>query len=98
MRRFAVVAVMAGLISFEAVVGAETDLVNAKMDAAGKPEERVTLLTEARGREAGFLESVEGKFKAGTITQADVHRAQSLLLATEIRLLRERGTQKAAAK
>ncbi len=73
-------------------------MVNAKVDAAEKPEERVTLLTEARGREAGFLDIVEGRFKAGTITQADVHKAQSLLLATEIRLVRERGKQEEAAQ
>jgi outer membrane protein TolC len=78
-----------GVIPCEDLIGAETDLLNAQCDAAGKPEERVALLTEGLKRETDLLKLAEAHVEAGIASQADVHRARSLLLATRIRLLRE---------
>ena len=77
---------MAGVIYFLAVVGAETDLVNAQLDAADKSEERVALLTAALTRERQVLRIVEQRFQAATATQADVDWARSICLYTEVRL------------
>ncbi len=86
-----------GTIWCEAVVSAEVALLNAQADAADKPEERVALLTEGVKRESALLKIVKVRFQAGTVSQADVYRARSLLLATKIRLLRERSRQKGDA-
>ena len=86
-----------GVIPCEDLIGAETDLLNAQCDATGKPEERVALLTEGLKRETELLKLAETHVEAGIASQADVHRVQSLLLATRIRLLREGGAAQNAA-
>jgi outer membrane protein TolC len=79
-----------GMGTSEAVVGAQTELLHAQLDAAERPAERVALLTEHEKRVADFLKLTEGRFSTGTATQADVYRAKSLLLDAKIKLLRER--------
>jgi outer membrane protein TolC len=69
----------------------ETDLVNAQLDAADKPEERIAVLERGVKEESEFLKMVEARFNAGTVTEADVRQARSCLLDVRIRLLRERG-------
>ncbi len=87
-----------GMRRCEAVIAAETDLVNAQMDAANKPEERIAMLTERVKSQTEFLKIVEGKRQMEAVGLANVYRARSLLLNTEIMLLRERSSQKKARR
>jgi outer membrane protein TolC len=86
-----------GAISCETLIGAETDLVDAELDATDKPEERVALLTEGLKRETGLLKIAQAHVEAGIASQTDVHRARSLLLAARIGLLRAGGATEHAA-
>ena len=80
-----------GAFSIEYLHDAMTDLGNAQLDAADKPEDRIAVLEEGVKRETDFLKIVQARFDAGTVTKADVRQAQSCLLDVRIRLLRERG-------
>ena len=81
-----------GTIDCEAFVLADVALVHAQFEAAGDREQRITVLTEAVKRETKFLDVAQDRFSKNSVGQDDVDRAKSLLLATKIRLLRERGT------
>ncbi len=87
-----------GMRRCEAVIAAETDLVNAQMDAAYKPEERIAMLTERVKSQTEFLKIVEGRRQMEEIGLSNVYRARSLLLSTKIMLLRERSSQKAVRR
>ena len=89
---------MAGMPRSEAVIAAETDLVNAQMDATTKPEERIAMLTERVKSQTEFLKVVEGRRQMEAIGLSNVYRARSLLLNTTITLLRERSSEKAARR
>ena len=78
-----------GTSSCELLLWTEANLINAQMDATDKHEDRVAVLERGVKRESEFLKMVEARFDAGMITQADVYRARSLVLATKIRLLEE---------
>ena len=83
--------VRAGTIPNEYLVGAETDLVNAQLDVADKPEERIAVLERGVKGNSEFLKIVEARFNAGTVGTAEICQARSYLLDSKIRLLRERG-------
>ena len=87
-----------GATGTDAFVSAETALVNAQVNAADTAEAKILVLTNAAKKETDFLKIVEARFQAGTITQAEVCRARSVLLDSKIRLLRERGLQKVQDK
>ena len=78
----------AGTIPCEFLLWAETNLVNAQLDARDKHEDRVALLEQAVKRETDFLKIVEARIDAGTATDVDVRQARSPLLDSKIRLLR----------
>jgi outer membrane protein TolC len=87
-----------GKIDITPVIGAQTELVNAQLDAAEDREERIALLTERLNAVTSFLKLAEQRWMAGMSSQADVYRAKSLLLDTKIKLLREQGARKARPK
>ncbi len=71
----------AGRIDFYYVVAAQDDLVDAKLDLAEKPEERVALLTEKMKLAEANLERTERRFRTSLATKSDLLRARALLLA-----------------
>jgi hypothetical protein len=73
---------------------AKADLANARADAADTSEAKVLVLTEAAKEQAEVVRITEAR--AGLMdTQADVDRERLHLLDYRIRLLRERGPEKA---
>jgi hypothetical protein len=76
---------VAGTASLEALVGARAALLDAKLDAAEKHEERVALLEEAAKSDAQLSRVAEAKRKACLAT------TRSIFLDAKIRLLRQRG-------
>ena len=76
-----------GTAPLEALVRAQAALLDARMDAAEKPEERVALLEEGAKSEAELLKVAESKRKASACS------ARSLFLDTKIRILRERSAK-----
>jgi hypothetical protein len=75
---------------------AKADLANAQADAADTSEAKVLVLTEAVKEQAKFVRFTEVRARAGfRDTNADVDRERLRLLDFKIRLLRERGLQKA---
>lgn len=71
-----------GLASLDAIVRAQAALLDARIDATEKPEERVALLEEEVKSEAELFKFAEAKWKAS------VDSARSLLLDARVRLLR----------
>jgi outer membrane protein TolC len=79
-----------GTGTFEALVGAQDDLVNAQLDSTEKPEERVALLTGHLKTATDAAKIAQGMVEAGAASQAIIYRARSHLLDIKIKLLRER--------
>jgi hypothetical protein len=71
----------------EVLVRAQVALLDARMDATEKPEERIALLEEGVKSEAELFKVAESKSKASACL------ARSLFLDTKIRMLRERGAK-----
>jgi outer membrane protein TolC len=84
-----------GKIEITPVIGAQTELVTAQLEATENRDERIALLTERLNAVTSFLKLAEQRWMAGMSSQADVYRAKSLLLDTKIKLLREQGARKA---
>jgi hypothetical protein len=80
----------AGRIDFYYVVAAQNELVDAKLDLAEKPEERMALLTEKMKLAEANLERTERRFRTSLATKSDLLWARALLLGTEIGLSQER--------
>ena len=78
-------------------VFAESAVLEAQLDATAKSPERIGGLREAIVRETLLLQKAQELFKKGREIQANVLRAQSLFLATKVRLLRECSGGKDAA-
>ena len=87
-----------GTTEVDAVVSAETALINAQVNAADTSEAKILVLTNAAKKETDFLKITEAKCEAGDAGSAEIDRARSLLLDAKIRLLRERTLQKAEVK
>ncbi len=83
-----------GMIRCEDVINAETELVDAQMEATENPGERIARLTEGVKRETELLKIIQSRREAERVSLANVYRAKSLLLNTKIRLLRERSKQR----
>ena len=83
-----------GTNTFDAVVYAQNDLVNSRLESAGTAEERIAVLTEHLKLVESLQELADQRFRAGISGQADVYRAKVLCLTTKINLLRERAKQK----
>jgi outer membrane protein TolC len=79
-----------GTADQDAVICAETALLDARLSAADTAAARILVLKEAIERETALLTTTEDRFKMKTVTEADLTRARSRLLDTRIRLLRER--------
>ena len=75
-----------GRIDINPVFAAENDLLDAQVEAAGKPEQRIVLLTAAIKRTAEFERTVEERLKAGRANPADLEWARAISLDVQIRL------------
>ena len=80
----------AGRVDFDFVVAAQNDLIDAKLDLATKPEERVALATERMKLAEAYWERTQSRFRAIKATKADLLRARAFLLGSEINLSQER--------
>ena len=87
-----------GTTEVDAVVSAETALINAQVNAADTSEAKILVLTNAAKKETDLVKITEAKFNAGAVGSAEIDRARSLLLDAKIRLLRERTLQKPVRK
>jgi outer membrane protein TolC len=87
-----------GTIDYQQVAQAQHDLLHAKLDSAGSPDERIALLEEQLKLANATLKVAETRFEAGRVTQPDVFRAKAFCLDVKINLLRERGKVKPQAK
>jgi outer membrane protein TolC len=76
----------------------KNELLNAKLDSAESPDERIALLEEQLKVAKETLEMAESKFSSGRVVQSDVYRAKALYLEIKIKLVRERGKLKPKAK
>ena len=82
----------AGRVDFDFVVAAQNDLIEAKLDLATKPEERVALATEKMKLAEAYWKRTKNRFLAIKATKADLLRARAFLLGSEINLSQERMT------
>jgi hypothetical protein len=82
---------------YDQVCMAQMELYDAKLDATDKPDERVALLEEQLRMAESAQKLTETRFATGQVTEANVLSAKSLYLKIKIRLVRERGKQKAKA-
>lgn len=87
-----------GRHEFDRVVLAQADLVNARLDATEKPDERIALLEQQLKLAEAALDFADGRFRNGLTTRVDVLQAKANVLDIKIKLLRERARSKAAAK
>jgi len=82
-----------GTVDCNAVLLAQVALLNAQVVATKNRAERLSLLTEDVKNETRFLNDVQERVKKGTTDRIDATRANALILATKITLLRESGNQ-----
>ncbi len=80
----------AGRIDYYYVVDAQNALVDAKLDLAEKPEERVALLTEKMKFAEANWERTGRRFETSLAAKSDLLWARAFLLDTEIGLSQER--------
>jgi hypothetical protein len=80
-------------IGYIPVLDAKAELINTWLEETDKPEKRVALLTELEKGAAERLEIVKSEYKLCFMSEGDLLRARSLLLAAKIGLLRERSSQ-----
>jgi hypothetical protein len=88
----------AGVADLRALAFAEKELVDAKLDSTDMPAERITLLNEELTRSEHFLAVAEARVRAGAASEVEGLQAKALVLDVKIKLLRERGKAKTAAK
>jgi hypothetical protein len=69
---------------------AQAELLNAKLDAAEKPEERIAVLEEHVKLATTILSETDNRWKAGVVHESEVLQAKANLLDVKIRLLQER--------
>jgi hypothetical protein len=87
----------AASVGFERLFLAQMELCDAKLDAADSPKERIAVLTEQLKLAESAQQITEMRHAVGAAgtNPADVMSAKSLCLKIKIRLVRERGKQKA---
>jgi hypothetical protein len=76
-----------GTVPLEVLVRAQAALLDARMHAAEKPEERAALLEEGAKSEGDLFKVADSKRKAAACS------ARSLFMDTKIRMLRQRGAK-----
>jgi hypothetical protein len=89
---------LAGVRDFRPLIAAQIDLLNARLDASDKPEDRVALLKEQLTLAEKTMQYAEERYKQGAASQVDSLQARALCLDIRIRLLREQARSKTARK
>ena len=84
-----------GAADITQVISAEKELCDALWDSTADAEKRVALLTKQLDTANDLLKVTQHMFDFGTVSEADVLRAKSLLLGLKIKLLRERSRKRA---
>ena len=79
-----------GTVDFNQLSSAQQELCDAQLNSTDEPEKRVALLTKQVEMANDVLKIVRARFNAGTVTEMDVCRAESLQLGLKIKLLQER--------
>ena len=85
-------------IDIKQVISAQTDLINAQLDATDNLKERITLLEDQSKRTKTMLDLTEQRGRMGTSSEVDMLSAKSLYLKSQIDLLKERQKLKAASR
>jgi outer membrane protein TolC len=84
-----------GIASYSDYANAMQDVVAAKLELAEKPSERVALLEEQLKLAKTIASTIEEAHRAGAqVTEADALRARAHCLSIEIRLVKERASEK----
>jgi len=83
-----------GVVTIDAVLSAQNELVAAKLDATDETDKRIALLTQQLEMVTRLLKIIEARHEMGRTTITDVYRARSLVLDVKIKLARERGKAK----
>lgn len=79
-----------GTTPFDSVASAQEELINARLDATDKGDERVALLTEQLKVADSMLHYIDVRYRAAAgATRADFLRAKSHYLQVKIKLLQE---------
>jgi Outer membrane efflux protein len=81
-----------GTVDFDKLSSAEHKLCEARLEAAeGDSKKTIAILTEQLKFAEDIVAVVKARFKAGTVTEADVIEAQAQCLGVKVKLLRARG-------
>ena len=86
-----------GTVDYTEAKSAERELLEARLDAAETPQQRIAVLEELQKSIEDLVKVVEGRFNNGRCSEADLDRGKASLLEVRIKLLRERqaaGTEK----
>ena len=87
-----------GNVDFRTLALAQTDLLAAQFDATDDAKERIALLERQLKVASEALESAVRKVEAGRANEVESLQAKAQVLDIKIKLLRERGKLKAAAR
>jgi outer membrane protein TolC len=87
-----------GTVDFHQVAQAQRELLDAKVDSAGSPEERIALFEEQLKLASEILKVAQARFESGRVSQPDVLRAKAFYLDVKIKLVRERAKPKPQGK
>jgi len=87
-----------GSVDFTDLKAAEREWLEARLDAAEAPPQRIAVLEEFQKSVEELVKAVEGRYTSGRCSKADLDRAKASLLDVRIRLLRQRQTAGAEKK
>ncbi len=86
-----------GTVDYAEAKSAERELLEARLDAAETPQQRIAVLEELQKSAEDLEKIVEARFNNGRCSEADPDRGRAWVLQVRIKLLRERqavGTEK----
>ncbi len=84
-------------IDIRQVISAQTELINAQLDATDNLKERIALLEDQSKLIKTMLDLTEQRGRMGTSSEVDMLSVKSLYLKSQIDLLKERQKLKAAS-
>jgi outer membrane protein TolC len=85
-----------GTADFNQLSSAQNDLCDAQLEATDEPEKRIAIITKQVDLAGDVLKMAQSRREAGTVTDAEVCRANAQYLGLKIKLLRERAAKRPA--
>jgi outer membrane protein TolC len=79
-----------GAVAFAELRAAEREWLEARLDAAETPQQRLTALNELQESAKELVKTVEVRFNSGLVSQVDLVRAKAWRLEVQIKLLCEK--------